>query len=122
MKPFCQDLQGNPRLRFCALAYNPSHGAEGLSPADRAILLLLEQPTRLLVLVDPGWQSRIPLFDHGFFEETIADLAHRAKSDPLGLLNQASELNLGPLVTQETGLVGTNREGIAEFVQRFVPA
>ena len=121
MKDFSPAVNENPRFRFCALAYSQSHGAEGLLPGDRAILLLLEQPTRLLVLVDPGWQSRIPPVDHDFIEETIADLAHRAKSDPLGLLHQASELNLGPLVTRETGFVDTNMEGITEFVQRFVP-
>lgn len=111
----------NPRLRFCALAYSPSHGAEGLSPTDQAVLLLLEQPAALLVLIDPGWQRRIPLVDHDFFEGILTDFAHRAKSGPLGLLRQASELNHGPLITQEVGFVETHREAIAEFIQQFIP-
>lgn len=114
-------MDENRRLRFCALAYSPSHGAEGLSPADRAVLLLLEKSGELLVLVDPGWQSRILPTDRDFFEEIIADFARRAHSDPLGLLHQASELDLGPILTQETGIVDAKREGIAELIQSFVP-
>lgn len=92
-----------------------------MSPVDKAILLLLQEPGRLLVLVDPDWETRVLPVDRAFFKETIADLAHRAKSDPLGLLHQASELNLGLLVTQETGFVDISREDIAEFVRRFIP-
>lgn len=84
-------------------------------------MLLLKKPGRLLVLIDPGWQSRILPADREFFEEIIADFAHRAESDALGLLKQASELNLGPLITLETGFLAADRGGIADLVLRYIP-
>jgi hypothetical protein len=121
VKHFSLDVDEAPRRRFCVLAYNPSRGAEGLSPSDQAVLLLLEQPAGFLVLVAPDWKSRILPPDHRYFEEIIADFAHRAKSDPLGLLQQASEVNVGSLITWETGFVETKKSHIAELIQRFIP-
>ncbi len=121
VKPFSLDVDEKPRRRFCVLEYSPSRGAEGLSPTGQAVLLLLEQPTGFLVLVVPDWKSRILPPDHRYFEEIMADFAHRAKSDPLSLLQQASEVNVGTLITRETGYVDMNKADIAELIQRFIP-
>lgn len=83
--------------------------------------MLLEQPGGLLVLVDPDWPNKILADDHDFFHQIRTDFARRAATDPASLIAQASELNVGPLVTLRTGLVEEDAELLREILQRFVP-
>lgn len=83
--------------------------------------MLLEQRGGLLVLIDPDWPNKILPDDHDFFDQIHADLARRAATDPASLIEQASELNVGPLVTLRTGLVEEDAEPLRGILQRFVP-
>lgn len=90
-------------------------------PYERSFLLLLEQPNKLLVLADPNWRQLVLPVDRDFLENILADFRDRAGTDPAGLFAQASQLNFGPLLTQETGFIDANTIHIAELRIRFVP-
>lgn len=106
-------------MRFCTLAYSPTVGRTKPSCSD-IVLLLIEQPKTMLILADPAWKRVIQPTDHGYVQEVLTDFADRAKSDPVVLFEQASEINLGPLVTAEVGVFDPEDTHLASMLQRFV--
>lgn len=70
--------------------------------------MLIREPDRLRLLVDPNWRKAVSSADHAYIEATIADFSDRARSDWQALFEQASSLSVGPLVTHETGALGAD--------------
>lgn len=99
----------------------PSQASEEPLLAEHSVLLLIEQPDGVLVLVDPRWRNIVLPCDYEFFEEILRDFTRRAKADAAGLLELASDLNVGPLVTLETGFLPAGEGRLSELKRRFAP-
>ena len=99
----------------------PSQASEEPLLAEKSALLLIEQTDGVLVLVDPEWRNFVLPPDYEFFEEILRDFTRRAKADAAGLLKLASALNVGPLVTLETGFLPTGEGRVSELKRRFAP-
>jgi hypothetical protein len=111
------ELSGNQLLRFCALAYR----AQGSGRDTPTIAIVLEDARGALrFLVDPGWRAVILAEDVEYFESLLRDLPERAKEQPQTLFKQLSLLEIGPLVTQETGEQLSDHPVLFDLSSRFV--
>jgi len=121
VKTFTPAANKNPMIRFCVLAYSPGDAAEGPSPDDRDILLLIENTSGAVLLINPDWQELIRAADVEYLGALLTDFRHRAKLDARRLFEQASELNVGPLLTRDAGVAKRDDPRIAQLMARFVP-
>lgn len=101
--------------------YRPADKFSALS-GDDEVLIAIEKEQGLLLLIDPDWRNVIRSTDHAYFEELIADLGVRAKQDSDGLFKQLLELNSGPIVTGDTGILENANPRFCERLNRFVLA
>jgi hypothetical protein len=74
----------------------------------------------LQFLVDPGWRSIVCERDLEYIGSLLHDFLGRSKEQPAALFEQLSSLDVGPLVTQETGVRISDHPAIAELTSRFV--
>lgn len=109
-------MDESSEFRYCTLIYRPS---EKPSPVERPVLLLLERPSGIRILVDPEWQLMILPQDRDFIQEILADFGRRTDTD--AVFKQLSQLNWGPLVTQEIGIWSVGNDRLLDLVNRFVP-
>lgn len=58
----------------------------------------------LRLLVSPEWQQIVHPSDHAYITAILADFHERAQLAPEALLEQASSLTVGPLVTHTCGI------------------
>ena len=121
MKIFTAAADKKSSFQYCLLAYSPSHGTEFPSADDRPVMLLLKTLSRLVVMIEPDWREFIMLADREYLDSVIADIRRRAELDPAALFQQATELNLGPLITQEAGCTDENHFRFAEILAHFLP-
>jgi hypothetical protein len=75
----------------------------------------------LRFLVDPGWRAVVRAEDVEYTESLLSDFLDRAKEQPATLFNQLSSLEVGPLVTQETGERISDHPFLLELYSRFMP-
>lgn len=73
----------------------------------------------LRFLVDPGWRATVREEDRQYLESLLGDFLERAKEQPENLFKQLSSLEVGPLVTQETGEQISDHPGLLELSARF---
>ena len=82
---------------------------------------MLEDPNGgLRFLVDPDWRAVVQAEDKVYIESLLSDLLERAKEQPADLFKQLSSLEVGPLVTRETGEQISDHPPLAELISRFV--
>lgn len=106
-------------VRFCLLAYRPTTPFGVRRDDHSSILLLIARGDRLEVLVDPHWREMVQPGDREYFDEILPDMATRARSDAETLFKACSALNVGPLITQKTGMLADEhplRDAIKQFV------
>lgn len=93
-------------IQFCALAYNPQASTQFVFPTHQIIIFLVQdQFMKLRILVSPEWQQIVQPKDYAYIAEILADFRERARSAPEALLEQASSLSVGPLVTHASGVL-----------------
>jgi len=107
---------GSPLLQFCALAYR----AQASGRATPIVLVLKDARGDLRFLVDPGWRAVVQEEDREYLESLLGDFLERAKEQPETLFEQLSSLEVGPLVTQETGEQISDHPRLLELSSRFV--
>lgn len=113
-------LIDDPREQFCLLAYRAREEAEPSSRKGVGLVLLVEEPGRVRILVDPEWRKAVDSADLEFLEELIADFKQRAKRDPAYLFSQCCSLSVGPLLTQAVGPLRADDSRIRDVIRRFV--
>ena len=74
----------------------------------------------LRFLLDPKWRDIVQLADRDYIEKLCEDLKKRARLDSAGLFKQLTSLEVGPLVTRETGLSLSEKPIIRELCQYLV--
>lgn len=74
----------------------------------------------LRFLVDPDWRAVALGEDEAYLESLFGDLLERARAQPANLFMQLSSLEVGPLVTRETGECLADHPHLAELCSRFV--
>ncbi len=85
------------------------------------VLIVLEDARGgLRFLVDPGWRAVVRAEDVEYTESLLSDFLDRAKEQPATLLEQLSSLEVGPLVTKETGEKISDHPALLELSSRFV--
>ena len=111
------DMSGSPCMRFCALEYR----AQGAGGTSFSILLVFEDAnSSLRFLVDPNWRSLVQLEDVNYINDLLIDFLERAKEQPKELFKQVSSLEVGPLVTQQTGEKISDYPFLLSLLSRFV--
>ena len=110
------------QLRFCTLASRATGAGSDRSSSEGAILLLVERPAALRVLIHPHWAEKVLPQDRDYLSRIRDDFRQRAMTDPDGLFKQASELNVGPLITLKTGFVTDDPASLNEMMKQFLPA
>jgi len=80
-------------------------------PAANIPLLVIEKDSRLQVVIRNGWDCDLSSSDREYLSELISDW-HSASGDEIhAILDQLSELSVGPLRTQEWGIADECRRG-----------
>ena len=98
-----------------------AYRAQGSGRDTPTIAIVLEDARGALrFLVDPGWRAVILAEDVEYFESLLRDLPERAKEQPQTLFKQLSLLEIGPLVTQETGEQLSDHPVLFDLSSRFV--
>ena len=116
-----QEISGasaSPLPQFCALAHRTQD-----SGGDAHIFLIVFKAASgsLRFLIDPGWRSVVCTRDLEYIGSLLHDFLGRAKEQPAALFEQLSSLDVGPLVTQETGERISDHPALRELSSRFVP-
>lgn len=93
-------------MQFCALAYNGQQADQSsVSTGDQVILFLVYTPAvGLRLLASPDWRQIVHPSDHAYITSLWADFRGRAQTAPEALLEQASSLSVGPIVTVACGI------------------
>jgi len=108
-------------VQFCLLAYRPQNCALRSSRAASVILLVvLEQSGSLRFLVDPNFREIVRGEDLPYLESLLKDFSRRARLHPAALFIQLSQLEVGPLVTQDAGSSLSEHPAVMELLTRFV--
>ena len=98
-----------------------AYRAQGFGGATPVVLIVLEDAKGCLrFLVDPGWRAVVRAEDVEYTESLLGDFLERAKEQPATLFNQLSSLEVGPLVTHETGEKISDHAFLLELYSRFV--
>jgi hypothetical protein len=84
------------------------------------VIVLEDAKGDLSFLVDPGWRAVVRAEDVEYTESLLSDFLDRAKEQPATLFKHLSSLEVGPLVTQETGEKISDRPALLELSSRFV--
>ena len=111
------ESSGSSLLRFCALAYRSQELGE---PTPVFLIVLEDSKQGLRFLVDPDWRGLVHEGDVEHIESLLSDFLERAKEQPEALFKQLSSLDVGALVTQETGEQISDRPALLELSSRFV--
>jgi hypothetical protein len=74
----------------------------------------------LRFLVAPDWRAVVRAEDEVYLESLLSDFLERAKEQPANLFKQLFSLEVGPLVTRETGEQIFDHPPLAELCSRFV--
>ena len=103
-----------PSPRYAALAYSAS---DLLGPVPNyenviAILLLDSNGQELETRARSDWEEIVPEMHREYISSVLIDFKQRSESDPIQLFIQASNLNVGPIVTLT---VGSNLESDSEL-------
>jgi hypothetical protein len=92
------------QMQFCTVAYRGQQADPSFAVGNQIILILIySQAAGLRLLASPDWQQTVPAWDHAYITAILADFRERAWSAPEALLEQASSLSVGPLVTHTCG-------------------
>jgi hypothetical protein len=98
-----------------------AYEAQDSTQATPIILIVLEDANgSLRFLVDPDWRAVVRVQDVEYIESLLSDFPERAKEQPANLFKQLSSLEVGPLVTRETGERISDHPPLAELCSRFV--
>ena len=108
------------KIGFCALEYRPQ--AENRVDSSGSILILIVRTPHKAarVLIDPGWRSIVIPADREYISGLLADFKARATLDIEALLNQASSLSVGPLITHSTGAELSGHPKLLTLSQSFI--
>jgi hypothetical protein len=74
----------------------------------------------LRFLIDWSWRAVVQASDVDYLESLLFDLVERSKEEPATLFAQLSSLEVGPLVTQQTGERISDHPALLELCSRFV--
>ena len=74
----------------------------------------------LRFLVDPNWRSLVQLEYVNYINNLLIDFLEREKEQPKELFKQVSSLEVGPLVTQQTGEKISDYPFLLNLLSRFV--
>lgn len=89
--------------------------------ATPVILIVLEDARHYLhFLVDPNWRGIVQAVDLEYLESLFADFLERSKDKPEELFKQCLSLEVGPLVTRETGERISDHPSLLAHTSRFV--
>jgi hypothetical protein len=84
------------------------------------VIVLKDASGGLRFVVDPRWRTVICSEDVEYMESLLRDFLERAKEQPATLFKQLSSLDVGPIVTQETGEQISDYPALLELSSRFV--
>jgi hypothetical protein len=105
--------------RFCILSYRSPDLALAKSGPVVA-LVILGEGGRLQFFIAPEFRSVMTAEDVEYFTSLLRDFRERASDDPEALFAQLTELNVGPLATEEVGSDIANHPSVMELRSRFV--
>ena len=102
-------------LRYVLLRFSPPDSRQ--IHASIPLVVLQESQSRLQTYIQAGWDQHLRRTDREYLLELIADW-HNATNIP-GLLDELSELSIGPLVSVESGLLdAVKRDKLMSVVGR----
>lgn len=114
--------QPNPNgtSHFCTLGYRPN-GIVLAASEDASIIAIatLNEDSQLTVAVAPDWRAFVEHEDAKYIQSLLEDISERSKLSPEALFEQLSSLNVGPLVTQETGTGLLDQVPLVDMLSRF---
>jgi hypothetical protein len=109
--------------RFCAVAYEPTGAPQKSLTLQNVVLIFLTfgSGSGADVRLNPEWSTIVAPDDHAYFREILSDLGERAEFDPESLMDQLSNLNVGPLVTWEAGTRLSSHPDLLRMYEQFRP-
>jgi len=100
--------------RFCTLSYrSPDLPLTESGPV--VALAILGEDGRLQFFIDPEFRRVMTAEDAEYFTALLQDFRKRASDDPEALFAQLTELNVGPLATEEFGSDIANHPSLMEL-------
>jgi hypothetical protein len=90
--------------QYCVLAYRASGSGFSTLGGDEPILLAhLSSDIGLSLFISSRWREIVAHEHLDYLRSLLEDFALREKSDPGGLFQQITSLEVGPLVTRHVG-------------------
>jgi hypothetical protein len=112
----------SPAQQFTALAYSADDLLPPpIDPASVIIILVFDpEASTLEARIEPHWDRVVLEHDREYISTVLEDFRQRIRLDPIHLLEQISNLNVGPLVTAASGFdLGSNPE-ILNLFEKFI--
>jgi len=98
-------------LEFCALKFCPSQ--TGPEPKDPSVVLLAIKDAKALnIYVHRAFADKTSGDDRSYVQELLPDLVRRSKCSPAAAFRQLASLSVGPLITEEVGLLNFSRHPV----------
>ena len=107
--------------RYCILEYR--HDGLATKPCSRPprpVLLVIEGSDGLRLLVAPDLASIVCEDDRSYIDELIADFVKRSAEVSSTLFQQLSSLSVGPLITHQLGVVGSDNRDLQKYFSHFI--
>jgi hypothetical protein len=110
-------------LEFCALRFCPSESRSELNEkTDEPVVLLAIRDARTLSFyVNRSFETSTTGPDHRYVQELIPDLVERSHCSPDVAFRQLSCLSVGPLVTDEVGVLNFSKHPVESLYPGLKP-
>jgi hypothetical protein len=110
-------------LQFCALRFCPSESyLERTGNTDPSIILLAIKNARTLSFyVHRAFDQRTAGPDFAYMHELIPDLVDRSRYSPDAVFRQLANLSVGPLLTDEVGVVNLAKNPVKSLYPDLRP-
>lgn len=106
--------------RFCAVEYrSPGQGSAASLENQIVLVTIQNEHGSLRFFLNPNWKRIVRADDLDYVESFLGDLGRRASVDAGALFKQLSSMEVGPLVTSETGHSLRDYPTITALVEGF---
>ena len=107
-------------LEFCALRFCPSE--RGPDPNNQYVILLAIKDAKALnFYIQRAFEQRTAGLDQNYIQQLLPDLVDRSRHSPEAAFRQLASLSVGPLITDEVGLLNFSKHPVESLYPDLKP-